>query len=342
MLYKTHQNLLQKFGPVKYVALVIATVLTLSIFFQRIFLQTKISVSTKLLKDKTIELKHNARSNYEELAKQQAINSNIEDYSTNFVKRKAQGNHRLYLIFVKPETLQNSQVSDLVKKLSAKKSNSSSSLYYLKTYMEKAAKSYGANNFTIEPIVRSPITLSHLEQVGDIFYSWEKDNFSIVKLEDTFENLLIKNNIQINNDLVVFLYLDNSYENTSGSNYSFYENKKFRSFAMHEKGRSYVNIYSLAPEFASTVTEIVIHETLHFFGATDKYNEEMSIDYCTDKGHGVVNNIAPLDQNTADFMCMYIEEKPSKYRRAKLVDHNLVINRITAKEIGWLSKFTPF
>ena len=181
-------------------------------------------------------------------------------------------------------------------------------------------------------------SINDLNKVGDIANLWGKELFGTVKLQDSFQKILEDNKISITeNNLVVFLYFDNSFSKSSEIvEDRFYDHKKFRSFANENTGKAYINVYNLTPSFSSKAVEIVIHETLHLFGAVDKYIEDRSSeDICSDKGRGDTNLDFSLPQKTADIMCGFIEHVQNKYTRGNLTDNNLVINQLTAKEIGW-------
>lgn len=244
-------------------------------------------------------------------------------------KRIASGIHVLHVVLVKPPNLASEQIMPLISIL---KSGSNLSLNRINTYLEKEAARYEVKGFNLEIKIHGPHSLSKLNKVGDINYFWGKDPFGIAKLKDAFEAVKKENNITINEqDMTVFLYFDNSFQPTKESEERFYESKMFRSFADEAKATTYINVYDLEPAFADKVLEIIIHETLHLFGATDKYKET---DYaCYEKGLGEPDKTPLLPQTTGDIMCGLIETGKGKFERGNL--NNLVINRITAREIGW-------
>jgi hypothetical protein len=175
----------------------------------------------------------------------------------------------------------------------------------------------------------------NLDKAGDLAIPWEKNPFAVSNIQDQFESLLRENQIATgDNTLVLFLYFDNSFQPGSDKERLF-EYKKFRSFADREKGRAYINIYDFRPSFAAETVKAAIHETLHLFGATDKYREDPSEGICSPEGRGQPYKTPPFPQSTGDIMCLFIEKEPGQFYPGDIRKHTLVINPITAKEIGW-------
>lgn len=263
---------------------------------------------------------------------------------------KARGDHILNVILVKPDDVSDEEIAPLVGNLKKSDGNAfrdcvissscplNSSLYFVETYIKNQARMYGVNDFNLRINVYGVYPLSNLTKIGDIAYFWGKDPFGIVKLKETFESVISGNNLVIPKDSsVVFLYFDKSIDkNVETAEVGFYETKKFRSFADYEKGRIYANVYKFSPDFSKTVVEIVIHETLHLFGAQDKYIEDPQDRICGDKGHGDVKKIPVYPQTTGDVMCLFVEQSLGKFQSGDILDGTLVINQITAKEIGWV------
>lgn len=174
--------------------------------------------------------------------------------------------------------------------------------------------------------------------MGDVAYIWEKDAFGTIKLQDDFNKLLDEHNIKLSSrSLVIFLYFDDTFDSRGASDKErFYEHKKFRSFADENTGKAFINVYDFSPSFSISLTEIVSHELLHLFGASDKYEESESVKrICKESGRGDLEKQPPLPQTTTDLMCMYIEEVGDQFKRASFSDGTLVVNSYTAKEIGW-------
>jgi hypothetical protein len=260
-------------------------------------------------------------------------------------KRQAVGKHTLHIIFLKPPTLSDAAVQPLVSKLQDPRNTvftdcdtcpNNASFNYIKTFLQTEAKKYKEKDFDITVKLHPLGILSELEKIGDFAAVWGKDAFGVTKIKDAFAKGLKENNITVEkNDLVMFLYFDNTYDYVPDAGERFYEHKKFRSFADPDYGRAYVNIYNFSPDFSGTAVEIISHELLHLFGATDKYLEYSETDACGDKGLGQIHKKPLYPQTTGDIMCLYVERTKGNFKRGHLVDKQLVINELTAKEIGW-------
>ena len=92
-------------------------------------------------------------------------------------------------------------------------------------------------------------------------------------------------------------------------------------------------MFSFSSSFASYLNEIILHESLHLFGATDKYLEDKY--GCTEKGLGDIDKDPIYPQDKTDIMCGLVAKSAEDFSRTYLSDEKLVINPITAKEIGW-------
>lgn len=247
---------------------------------------------------------------------------------------KARGNQKLILVLTKPSNLPLSSIAPLLDILN---SQSQYSFSFIKDYLKKQAEKYNINDFDLNIEIHGIYSLPDLTKVGDLFYVWDKDPFATIKLEDDFNKILTENNITVNeNDLVVFLYFDDSNEKSgSSAEDRFYESKKFRSFAKDTKKTAYVNIYNFSSAFAPIADEIITHEILHFFGAVDKYVENSQKPECNDKALGNPDKNPLFPQTTGDIMCGYVEFEKDKYKTGDFLKNNLVINKYTAQEIGW-------
>jgi len=303
--------------------------------------QNKVALSQQKIKQEN-------EAAYQALLKKQAEAKPVPLPTTPFVERHATGAHTIHIVLVRPETLPAESIAPLIGNLQSPNPDIFSvcngtgscslvsSLRYVETYYREQAKRYRAQS-AISVAVHGPYAMTNLEKVGDIMYSWGKDAFGVAKLEDAFDKILTDNNIVADKDaIVVYLYFDNSFDGSKTDDvYSFYEHKKFRSFANQMKGHSYINVYNLTPAFSGTVTEIVVHETLHLFGASDKYIENPTTRICQLNGRGNTTQNPPLPQTTGDIMCLYVEKDAKTFTRGSLMLRNLVVNEQTAKEIGW-------
>lgn len=253
----------------------------------------------------------------------------------------ATGNHTIKIVFVKPLHITSNEIEPLYKILTSNNydfyQNCSqdlcqqvTSLNYIKTFFEKEAKRYDVNNFNINLEFSDIKDINTLGHIGDTNYNWNKDPFSFNYFFETFENLLDPSNTK---SLVLFLYFDESYVEPNENIESFYEYKKFRSFTATNKKRAYVNIYDFTTESVNSIVEVALHETLHLFGANDKYIEGER--GCYNNGYGAPQKKPLFPQTTGDIMCLYVATSPQKYYRGSLSDENLVINQYTAQEIGW-------
>lgn len=257
---------------------------------------------------------------------------------------KAIGNETIHVVLVKSPSLAMGEIEPLVDELMNKNNElfvscngddciKNASLGYIQSYLKKESKKYG-QDFDVSVSVHGVFNLEDLTKVGDPMSMWGKDPFVLVELKDEFENVLNSNGVDVKKDeKVVFLYFDDSSEEEGAkSNYSFYEFLKFRSFAEYEHGRAYVNVYRRDVAFSGRIVEVLLHELLHMYGAIDKYIENTG--ECVADGRGVVSK-EYVPQKTGDIMCLYIEENEGVFVRGSILEENLVVNEVTAKEIGW-------
>jgi len=306
-------------------------------------LSTKIRSFTEERRQR--EAKSISALKYQELLdKQAALPDDVT--VTPIPKRTARGTMPVNIIFVKPQPLSDISIVSLIETLKdsrrdlfntcdAAHCEKNISLAYINSYLEKEAAKYNVSDFRVIPHLFGAYPLKNLEKIGDIAIYWNKDPFGVAKVQDAFENVLADNSIdqQVPS---LFLYFDDSFDSAGVRSDSFYEYKKFRSFANELKGRAYINVYRFTPFFAKTVTLIVLHELLHLFGASDKYIEDSDSNrICSNKGLGDLNKTPLYPQTSGDIMCLFIEKNKDNFTRGSLTDGNLVINEITASEIGW-------
>lgn len=292
--------------------------------------------------------KQREREEFKKLVEEQAARSETKTQSEDSRKR-ASGKWTINFVLVKPSGLNEFMINPIIDKIESfdgtiyqdcgpVKCVKNASLKYLETFYKQQADRYGVTGFEPEVKFWGVYSLPEVEKVGDIAYMWGKDPFAAVKLQDDFARVLTTNNINFGErDLVVFLYFDNSFGGAeAGGEDRFYEHKKFRSFADEGEGRVYINVYRFDPAFSRQLTEIAIHEVLHLYGASDKYEESESVTrVCSQKGRGDTEKEPALPQTTADVMCMYIELSGEEFKRGSITENSLVINQETAKEIGW-------
>ncbi len=300
-----------------------------SLIGQKIYSEWKIKSFQKQWEQTIVKQKEKSQSESLALSQQQLERQDETVITPSPPKRIASGSHILHVALVKPPNLASEQIMPLISIL---KSSSNLSLNHINAYLNQESAKYEVKGFNLEIKTHGLYNLSGLNKVGDINYFWGKDPFGVAKLKDAFEAVNKENKININEqDMTVFLYFDDSFQPTKESEERFYESKMFRSFADEAKATTYINVYNFEPSFADKVLEIIVHETLHLFGATDKYKET---DYgCYEKGLGEPDKTPLFPQTTGDIMCGLIETGKGKFERGNL--SNLVINRITAQEIGW-------
>lgn len=261
----------------------------------------------------------------------------------------ALGDYKLLFVLVKPNYLSVDSFAGLLSSLKNPSSEifndcnidascpKNASLFYIPTFYKQQAKKYGVTQFNPSVEISPMLTLQNLQRVGDVNQFWGKDPFGTTKLQDTFNALLSANNLKVDGHTkVLFLFFDNSYT-APEEDARFYEHKAFRSFAQPETGQAFVDVYSFDSSFAKAVSEIAAHETLHLFGATDKYEENIDKDrICSERGWGDTEKYPSIPQTSSDIMCGYVEYSVSKFKKGNFIDNTLDINKLTAKEIGWV------
>ena len=94
-----------------------------------------------------------------------------------------------------------------------------------------------------------------------------------------------------------------------------------------------VNLFA-TPKKADTNNVVIAHESLHGFGATDKYNLSDGQPLYP-QGFAEPNKSPPYPQKYAALMAVHIPISPNQYKMPKGLEQTQ-INRFTAKEIGWL------
>lgn len=297
----------------------------------RIYNQNKINKSNALIE----KLKEENRNKYLELIeKQEKASLESDSKITPFpTKILARGRSKVKLLLIRPPEIAETEIQSLTSRLKS----GTVSLNYINTYLDEQKKNYNVSDFQTELEILGPFVLKDLPYAGDIINFWDKDPFNIIKLQDTFETVIEANNLDVSSDdLVLYLYFDNSQALTDDNPYSFYEYKKFRSFAQPETKRAFVNIYRFGTDFAPTVVEIATHELLHLYGANDKYEEKNPERICSERGRGIPDTLVYIPQTTGDIMCSYIEYEEGKFKRGDFFGGTLIINPLTASEIGWL------
>ncbi len=290
-------------------------------------------------------------SEYAALIEQQrrALRASDATSHINITSKGARGNQTLTIVFVKPATIPAERVQPLINALTQSKQTIFSdcsynncklsvSLAYVPTYYTEQSQNYGVSDFNLR-IIYAPVIrdIDSIERVGDMGYAWGKNPFGITNLYDTFEATLV-NDPHIDADSpVIFIFFDDSYTIPAENSESLYEHKAFRSFALENRDRAYVNAFSFSPEFASELVTIVAHEALHLYGANDKYieNPEREGQLCKNTGYGEPHKTPLFPQETGDIMCMIVQRDYGDYLLGNLSDNTLVINQFTAREIGW-------
>ncbi|MFZ5377037.1 MAG: hypothetical protein ACOZAN_05255 [Patescibacteria group bacterium] len=266
---------------------------------------------------------------------QQRKLQNQEDKSKKTVSQpKLLGVNHLYIFFVKPSNTSNQSIQPLINTLTAYHSNNYSSLNSIHTFLHREAKKYSPDYFEVIIDVYPEVATLDINRVGDFSNYWGKDSFGLSRLQDQFATILDKHNLKLDDrHHAIFIFFDDIYIASAESDGSFYESKTFRSFSNQDKHLAYVNAYDFSVNFAPLLVEIVTHETLHLFGASDKYLEN---EYgCKPEGRGEPEKTPLFPQTTSDIMCGLIEYQAKKFIPAYIDKDQVVINSYTAKEIGW-------
>ena len=305
---------------------------------QNIYLVLSSGVQNIITQYRQGQRRKESEANYEALVKAQALAAKKPSV-TPTPQRYAHGTFDLSIVFVRPPTLSQRSIDPLLATLNDRRSylfESNASLAFIPSFLMAQAARYNVSDFHITLHTWGPYAIGNLQKVGDFAYEWNRDPFGVAKVQDAFEKVLGDNKVPTN-PLTLFLYFDDSFERPADSRPdSFYEEKKFRSFANPDAGRAYINVYEFSPTFSVRVAEVATHELLHLFGASDKYVEDPSAGkVCTDKGRGEPMKEPPLPQATGDIMCLFVEGSDGSFKRGRIENGNLVINDYTAREIGW-------
>jgi len=236
----------------------------------------------------TEEIDRNFKPNLPDCSKlTNRINIIITNSSCRY-RVRALGTTTMAVIFVSEEI--NNFWSNEAKKLK-KSDRSSNTLTYTNTYLSKESERYNKSGIKINFTFFGPYKIN--ESLEGIYYRDNMGKFLEVLSETSKNNKVPEQDY----DLVHYIYLSNSYGGGAFRN-------SHRAFTNTDSSRS---------------PGVFIHETLHLFGATDKYNN----DDCN-----TIGRVNPFDktqkpQNLFDIMC----------RTNPL--NNAIINKITAREIGW-------
>ena len=244
------------------------------------------------------------------------------------------GIQNLYVFFVRPPDTSDAQIMPLIKQLQQFSSTRYDSLFAMHTFFAEQARNYRAKPFTLVLHLAPTIEELAVNRVGDVMEFWDRDVYAVQKLQDQFATILAKHKIVLGEGKsALFIYFDDSFLGDETAD-SFYDQKAFRSFSDEGQRQAYVNAYDFSVAFASTLVEIAAHETLHLFGAKDKYLEN---EYgCEATGRGNPDQQPTFPQKTGDIMCGLIEQREGEFHRAEFQQGELVINRHTAAEIGWI------
>lgn len=171
---------------------------------------------------------------------------------------------------------------------------SKDSLNYINEFFKREAARKNNPNLTIEQTFYGPF-----QQVSAI----NGNNANLADTQeiiDALQNTSLQNKVpESDYDLVHYVYL---------------RKDTFRSFALPDQHRA----FTTASNYRTTGT--FIHETLHLFGASDKYNNGD----CQTRGRGDPFNPNSPEKNLTDIMCQDYGDIAT-----------LNINTITAREIGW-------
>jgi hypothetical protein len=212
------------------------------------------------------------------------VNIVILDNNCNY-KLVALGETTMAAVFVSEEL--SSDWSNTAKGLQAKKENKTS-LKYINTYLSREAHRHGKTNVSIKFDFFGPYKIT--ESLDTLYY---RDNMG--KFLDVLSETSEKNKVpEQNYDLVHYIYLSNA----------------FGGGAFPGSHRAFTNSSGLS-------IGVFIHETLHLFGASDKYNDND----CYSIGRANPFDKSQKPQKLSDIMCSGHEDD--------------IINEITAREIGW-------
>lgn len=205
-------------------------------------------------------------------------------------KLRAQGQTTMAVVFMweGPDP----QASAEIDKMRSGNDTDESSLFYANSYLKKEGARYGISDVNINLSFFGPFTVA--EPLKNLYY---RDN--IAKFIDVFKATSEGNNVPEKDfDMVHYIYLDQFNPQGGG--------------AMADSHRA----FTLGNDIGT-----FIHETLHLFGATDKYANNDCITI------GKADPFAKTEETVTmyDIMC-------AEYSDSSQVN---TINRITAREIGW-------
>lgn len=314
------------------------------LYLGKLIIEIKLSNDLSQWKKEHEALLEKNKKEWEMIYRRPSMSKENKDKNKNSKKlTQAKGFFNFNFIFVKPKNLSPDAIRPLLNKFQSKEKYYSA--FFIEKYYQKEADKYGVSmsDFRIKINHFGPFEIGDLPYAGDIFNPWYKDPFSTIKIKDAFDRILHENKINVdkNNDknFYFFIYFDPEMEKEEKINeYSFYDYKKFRSFADYNNKKAYINVYDFSPLSTKKLVTIIIHESLHLFGANDKYYENPQNDrLCSEKGRGFINKLMYFPQKTGDIMCFYVEYEEGKFRPGDLEKEELVINEETAREIGWIN-----
>lgn len=213
----------------------------------------------------------------------------IQDQSCTY-KLRAQGQTNMAVVFMWEGPDQ--RASGEIGKMKNGNDTDKSSLFYANNYLKKEGSRYGISDVNINFSFFGPFTAA--QSLKSLYY---RDN--IAKFIDVFKATSEGNNVPEKDfDIVHYIYLDQFNPQGGG--------------AMADSHRA----FTLGNDIGT-----FIHETLHLFGATDKYANNDCI---------TIGKADPFAK-TLETVTMY-DIMCSEYTDSAEVS---TINRITAREIGW-------
>lgn len=277
----------------------------------------------------------NVQNDQNEPDKQKSAGSTPESATSNNTANDPTllGSQQVLILITKRPQLPAAALQPLITALRNPNKTQPESIQYINHFIQQQKQRYTKQNLELNIQLDNQLhNLPELTAVGDMSNPWGKDMFGMSKLQDQFEDILAKTHPEVDkNQPVIFLYFDDQLLESGSGN--FYDSKKFRSFAHESQQRAFVNVYSLRPEFASTLTEIITHELLHLYGTRDKYVEDDR--NCKHNGWGDLSLSVASLQPTGDIMCGYVITSEG-LALGSFDERNLVINRETAAELGWI------
>ena len=205
---------------------------------------------------------------------------------------RADGSVNMAVVFVKEANFSHKQK---IAKLTGP-SDSKASLNYINTYIKKEAKRNKSDGVKIDLKFFGPYKASSSLPA----YDDDLENYQTIvdALQETSKDNKVP---ESDFDLVHYVFMGHS---------------GFRSFALPEDHRAFTDV---TDDFDATAT--FIHETLHLFGASDKYEDGE----CESRGRSDPFKKSSSTIGLYDIMCSTYEGLDK-----------LNINTITAREIGWI------